>query len=187
LKARIWSCSPSRKRWSRPRRVRPPVIRWRLTVGYGGQISWMAMETAVSWRRVRVARSKSPMAIVEARLRSAAVQAGVAAAAREWRRARRALQEAGSSGMEARKETVTEVEVVEAPDGVGEEGMVGRGPGRSRSGPRRGRRRRGTGPGQRAWWGEPQQRCTWLLPCEYVEEGCPPLTEVVRRRWRFIR
>jgi len=72
--------------------------------------------------------------------------------------------------MEAREEAVTEVEGL-APDGVGEEGMVGRGPGRSRSGPRRRRRRRGTAPGQRAWWGEPQQRCTWLLSCEYVEEG----------------
>jgi len=70
----------------RLRRVRPPVVRWRLTVGYGGQTSWIAMEMAVSWRRVREARSGSPMAIVAARLMSAVVHAGVAEAARERRR-----------------------------------------------------------------------------------------------------
>ena len=79
----------------------PPVVRWRLTVGYGGQTPWIAMETAVSWRRVRVSRSKSPMTIVEARMTSAANQAGVAAAARERRRATSTSQKAGSSRMEA--------------------------------------------------------------------------------------
>jgi len=79
-------------------------------------------------------------------------------------------------------------------DRVGEEGMVeregeepraggrgvvdpGRGVGDGVEEPVQGRGRGG---------GDPRRRCTWLLPCEYVKEGWPPWTAVVRRRRRFI-